>query len=317
MPSHSYLGHRIYFELDGPAGAPVMVFINGLTQATRHWAGYRDYFTGHGYRVLTYDLLGQGDSSKPVLGLGFDDNTDVLRELMDALEIDKAFVGGISFGGIIVLKFGIKYGERLHGIVPMSTFSQMDAQLYKIGTNLYQGMARVGFEYLVDLFTSYNFSDRWIAANADAIPGIKRASSSINDLYAIQNLMESITHFEGFTDELDRIRCPTLIMNGEFDALTPRRYHELLRQRIGNSRLLLMQHVFHAFTLEIPEITCRVLRDFMEQVLEGRWQGDQSVWIANDDPQGEPLMFPCPGDHTRAIPVAPVSAAAVKSIKTG
>lgn len=302
MPHFDFRGHQVYYELAGPTGAPTIVFVNGLTQATRHWAGYRDYFSGRGYRVLTYDLLGQGESSKPVLHLDFDDNTEMLAALLEALGIDKAFVAGISFGGIIALKFGVRHGERLHGLIPMSTFSEMDAQLKKIGENLYLAMSRVGFEFLVDWFTVYNFSPRWIAANADAIPGLKRASSGINDLYAIQNLMESLMHFQGFTPELERIPCPTLILNGEFDALTPRSAHEILRQHIPGSRLVLMQHVYHAFTLEIPEITCRVIEAFMAEVLAGGWRGDQSVWIANDDPQGEPLLLPCPGDHTRALP---------------
>lgn len=303
MPDYLYRGQRVYYEFDGPAGGPTIAFVNGLTQATRHWARYREHFLARGFRVLTYDLLGQGDSAKPVLSRDFDDNTEVLVGLLDHLEVDKAFVAGISFGGIIVLKFGVLHSDRAHGIIPMSTFSEMDAQLSKIGQNLHQGMARVGFEYLIDWFTAYNFSDAWIARNNDLIPGLKRASSSINDLYAIQNLMESLASFRGFTPELAKVRCPTLILNGEYDALTPRRVHETLRKHIRNSRLVLMQHVCHAFTLEIPEITCRLIEEFAAEVLNGRWQGDQSVWIAADDPAAETLLMPCRGDHTRAIPV--------------
>lgn len=303
MPTYHYKAHPVYYELAGPAAAPTLVFINGLTQATRHWAGYRDYFNARGFRVLTYDLLGQGDSAKPILGLDFDDNVEVLAGLLDALGIERAYVGGISFGGVIVLKFGTRYPDRCAGLIPMSTFSEMDSQLMRIGVNLHQGLSRVGFEYLIDLFTTYNFSEHWIERNMEAIPGLKRASSSINDLYAIQNLMESIANFRPFTQDLARIHCPTLILNGEYDSLTPRRSHELLRQRIANSRLVLLQHVYHAFTLEIPEITCRVLEGFLTEVESGTWNGDQSVWIAADDPKAEAILQPCRGDHTRAIPI--------------
>jgi len=34
-----------------------------------------------------------------------------------------------------------------------------------------------------------------------------------------------------------------------------------------------------------------------------KWVGDQSVWVATDDPQSKELLFPCQGDHTRAIPL--------------
>lgn len=294
---------EIHYELTGPDDRPVIVFVNGLTQAIHHWAWYRDYLNARGYRVLCYDLPGQGQSSKPVLHIDFDGQTEVLAGLLDHIKVEKAYVTGISFGGVIVLRFAILQADRCAGIIPMSTFAEMDGTLGKIGENLHIGMTHVGFEYLVDWFTAFNFSSRWLSANIEKVPAIKRASASINDLYAIQNLMESIRSFKGFADELDRITCPTLILNGEFDALTPRHLHEQMRQGIKNSRLLLLQHVVHAFTLEIPELVGRVFDNFVSEVESGTWKGDQSVWIAADDAEAPELMFPCRGDHLRAIPL--------------
>lgn len=302
MPSFHWRRHDVYYEwASQDEAAPTLVFINGLTQATHHWAGYRDYFHGNGFQVLTYDLLGQGGSSKPVLDISFDDNTDMLADLLSHLGVDKAYVSGISFGGVVALRFGIRYPDRLAGLIPMSTFSQMDGQLKKIGENLYTGMSRVGFEFLVDMFTAYNFTDAWIEQHEQAIPGMKRASMSINDVYAIQNLMESLAGFKPFTDELEQIGCPTLILNGEFDALTPRRYHELMRQHIPHAALVLMPEVCHAFTLEIPALTCRVIEHFIRQVEQGAWEGDKGVFVAEDG--ADTPLTPCAGDHTRAIPV--------------
>lgn len=302
MAVFKYNNQEIHYEYKGEAGTPVVTFINGLTQRTDHWVQYTKELNRAGYRVLSYDLLGQGTSSKPVLFVDFNENTQILAALFDHLHIDQAYVGGVSFGGIIVLRFGIEYPERVKGLVPMSCFSEMDPQLEKIGTNLYIGMTNVGFEYLVSLLIPINFSSDWLARNADTIPLLERNSASYNDLYGIQNLMESIREFEPFTDELHRITCPTLILNGEYDCLTPRWAHELQRIHISNSRLMLMQHVCHAFTIEIPEITCRVIADFVSQVEAGKWIGDKSVWVAADDPDAEVIAFPCQGDHTRNIP---------------
>lgn len=63
-----------------------------------------------------------------------------------------------------------------------------------------------------------------------------------------------------------------------------------------------MPGVCHAFTLEMPEMVCRLMEDFVMQVLENRYPGDGKVFIAAEEP-GETLYFLCPGDHTRAIPV--------------
>ncbi len=92
-------------------------------------------------------------------------------------------------------------------------------------------------------------------------------------------------------------------MNGEFDALTPRKFHENLRKHIKNCKLILMQHVCHAFTLEIPVITALIIEDFIHQIEKKKWIGDRSVWIATDNPSKNPLLFPCEGDHNRNIPI--------------
>ncbi|KAB7628192.1 alpha/beta fold hydrolase [Alkalilimnicola sp. S0819] len=304
MPYFKHQGHPVYYELgEGAPDAPTLVMVNGLTQATRHWAPYQQTLADRGIRLLSFDLLGQGESAKPVLGLEFEDNVAVLESLLDHLGLERAYVAGISFGGIVALKFAIEHPERCAGLIPMSTFSEMDARLRAIGGTLYQGMARVGFEYLVELFTSYNFSAQWLERHAERIPEMRRQSSAGNQLYAIQNLMESIARFQGFTAELARITAPTLILNGEHDALTPRSCHEILRQHIAGARLVLLPHVAHAFTLEVPEICTRIWAEFIEAVEAGRWEGDQSVWVAAENAEAEPLLSPCSGDHTRAIPV--------------
>lgn len=302
MAVFSYNDQKIHYEFKGDPGTPVITFVNGLTQRTDHWIQYTDMLNRAGYRVLSYDLLGQGTSFKPVLFIDFDENPQILAGLYDHLQIDQAYIGGVSFGGIIVLRFGIEYPDRVKGLIPMSCFTEMDAQLYKIGTNLYSGMINVGLEFLVSMLIPINFSSHWMEKNKEGFSLLERNAASYNDLYGVQNLMESIRDFTPFTHELKRIRCPTLILNGEFDCLTPRWAHELMRIHIDSCRLMLMQHVCHAFTIEIPEITCRVIAEFVNQVETGKWVGDKSVWVASDDPDSDVIAFPCRGDHMRAIP---------------
>ncbi|MEX0732656.1 MAG: alpha/beta hydrolase [Aquisalimonadaceae bacterium] len=296
-------GHQLYYELYGEPANPVITMVNGLSMRTSHWAPYFEMLPAAGCRVLSYDLLGQGLSSKPVLGADFDDHTRMLRELHDYLGIDRPYVMGISFGGVVALKYGIAYPDACGGVLPVSTFSELDPQLAGHALNLYTGLSRVGFEYYLDLLMPLNFTNAWLARNTELIGIIKRVGATSNDLYGIQNLMESLADFTSITGELPRIQSPTLILNGEYDYLTPRHLHDILLRRIGNSRLVLVQRVCHAFTLEIPELVSGLIAEFVRDVERGTWKGDQSVWIAAEDPNAEPLLIPCPGDHLRAIPL--------------
>ncbi|MGH8674311.1 MAG: alpha/beta fold hydrolase, partial [Burkholderiales bacterium] len=271
--------HRIHYEFQGSRGAPVVVFVNGLTQYSSLWATYLTHFAGRGLRALSYDMPGQGQSSKPVLGMALEEQPALLGRLLDALEIARAHLAGISFGGVVALRFAIDHPERTASVAAMSTFSELTPQLRMLGTGLYQALLQGGLPLLQNLLLALNFSSRWLGEHWEALPEMKRAGYITNDLHAIQNLVESFVHFEPFTSELARIACPSLILNGERDCLTPRECHETLRRALPNSRLVLVQHACHAFTLEFPAITMRLLREFVESVENGAWNGDRSVWI--------------------------------------
>lgn len=304
MSHIEFKGLEIHYEHRGDRGTPLVVFINGLSQRSQHWNAYVDYMLKKGYQSLSFDLLGQGDSSKPVLGYDFNENQEVLAKLLDHIHEEKVYVMGISFGGIIALKFAIEYPERCKGIVPTSAFSEIDTKLFLEGLNLYKGMVLQGFDFLLDMLMAINFSSEFLKKNEKLLPVLRRTSMAYNDYYAIQNLIESLQSFTSFTADLRKIQCPTLALNGEWDHLTPAWCHDVIRQNIKNSRLMFVQHGYHAFTLEFPDITCRIIADFVDQGESGRWKGDQTVWIADDDINSEEIAFSYgPFDHLRRLAI--------------
>ena len=105
-----------------PPDAPAYVLVNGLTQYAELWAAYRDALVARRFRVATFDLLGQGASDKPALFISQDDQVAALHLLIDELGDGPVFLSGISFGGLIALRYAIEHGERLAGLVPMSCF---------------------------------------------------------------------------------------------------------------------------------------------------------------------------------------------------
>ena len=310
MPTVQYGHHQVHYELTGEAGRPVITFLNGLTQNANLWKAYANHFVPRGYRVLAYDMLGQGRSSKPIIDIPLAAHADMLDDLLGQLGIEKIHLASISFGGIIALDFAIRYGKRLHSMVAMSTFAELTPQLELLGAVMVQGLTDVGLPYLQSMLYPMNMSSAWIAANRERIPAMKRAGYIGNDGYAMQNLMESFVAFKPLTPDLHKIKVPTLIMNGEFDFFTPRECHEVIRSRVKNSRLLIVPGAYHAFTLEMPVVTMRQIEIFLDQVDTKTWQGDQSVWIAADDPAAETQCLPCAGDWMRAVQPAAAPPAA-------
>jgi len=303
MPFLSHGSYRIRYELDGPASGPTYVLVNGLTQYAELWAAYRDALIARQFRVATFDLLGQGTSDKPALFINQDDQVAALGLLIGELGDGPIFLSGISFGGLIALRYAIAHGARLSGLVPMSCFAELSPQLLLLGNAMRTGLILGGTSYLQDLLLPMNLSDQWLKPLLDKLDGVKRQGWLVNDVYALQNLMESFLDFEPLTPQLSSIGVPTMILNGEFDFLTPRALHETLRVQIPDSSLVIIPRAYHAFTLEKPALTADLLARFAEDVLAGRWQGNKTVWIAPEEAGGELAPFPSGYDHLRAIPM--------------
>jgi 3-oxoadipate enol-lactonase len=303
MPFLTHGSHRIRYELDGPTDAPTYVLVNGLTQYSELWAAYRNELIGKGFRVATFDLLGQGASDKPELFISQDDQVEALGLLIGELGEAPIFLGGISFGGLIALRYAIEHGEKLSGLVPMSAFAELSPQLTLLGNALRTGLILGGTGYLQDLLLPMNLSDAWLKPLLNNLDAVKRQGWLVNDVYALQNLMESFLDFQPLTPQLSSIKTPTMILNGEFDFLTPRSLHETLRINIPDSSLVIIPNAYHAFTLEKAALTADLLARFAEDVLAKHWQGNRAVWIAPDEPGGAMIPFPSGYDHLRAIPV--------------
>jgi pimeloyl-ACP methyl ester carboxylesterase len=302
MPFLVLGSYHMRFELDGPEGGPAYVLVNGLTQYAELWDAYRVALVAKGFRVATFDLLGQGASDKPALTISQDDQVAALALLINQLGDVPIFLGGISFGGLIALRYAILHGKRLAGLVPMSCFAELPPQLLLIGNALRTGLILGGTSYLQDLLLPMNVSDQWLKPVLDKLDSVKRQGWLVNDVFALQNLMESFLDFQPLTPQLSTIGVPTMILNGEFDFLTPRALHETLRVHISNSSLVIIPRGYHAFTLEKPALTADLLARFAEDVLAGR--DDLGLTV-------QPALFEHQSDESEAVQSGAVCVAAV------
>ena len=303
MPWLECNSRRIHYELAGPAHGPAVVLVNGLTQYVRLWHPFRDALVAKGFQVVSFDMLGQGQSDKPSLFIHQDDQVLVLGRLIEKLGERPIFVAGISFGGVIALRYAMEHGEKIAGLIPMSSFAEIPAQLFMLGTALRTGLVLGGTEFLQDLLFPMNFSGEWLQSMQHLISLARHRGWLANDVYALQNLMESFLEFEPLTDKLPDIHVPTMILTGEYDFLTPRPLQESLRAHIPDSALVIIPRAYHAFTLEKPGLTAYLLTRFAEDVMAGRWYGKGSIWVAPEAVGGELEPFPEGFDHMRAIPV--------------
>ncbi len=247
MPKIKANGIDLYYELHGPADADVVVLSNGVLMSTASW-GFQIPVLSPKYRVLTYDCRGQWQSDHPAGPYTMELHADDLAALLQALDIPRAHIAGVSCGAELSLIFAYKYPEQTASLIVGSTVSQVDPVLRGIVENWIEAARCKDANLFFHATYPFNFSEAWIAANAPALEQA-RARYALLDFDAVITLCEAFLDLN-ITDQLHRIKAPTLLVVGEEDILKPRRYADLIAARIPQAEYAIVPRAGHAVMWE-------------------------------------------------------------------
>src|SRR3712207_6089407 len=145
-------------------GQPV-VLVHGWPLSGRSWESQVPALIGAGYRVITYDRRGFGQSSQPWHGYEYDTFTADLAALIDHLDLRDAVLIGFSMGGGEVVRYLSRYGaDRVSKVVLASAvqpylFKSDDNPEGGIDEAFLSGMiaevARDRFAFMDEFMTKY------------------------------------------------------------------------------------------------------------------------------------------------------------------
>ena len=119
-------GLKFHYQQVG--NGPDVVMIHGLTGNLAVWHLKIIPLLWDHYRITTYDLRGHGYSEVSASGYTADDMAIDLRDLLDALQIERPALVGHSYGADISLYFALLFPERVHGIVAIE--AALPAMIY-------------------------------------------------------------------------------------------------------------------------------------------------------------------------------------------
>lgn len=249
MPLQKVNDINLFYELDGPDGADVIVLSNGIFMSSGSW-GYQVAELKKHFRVLVYDCRGMWQSDHPEGPYSMDMHVEDLAGLLTSLGIEKAHIGGISYGGEISMLFALKYPERTRSLIVSSAVSQIDPLLTAMGTLWSSALRDRNADALFETSLPLNFSESWIKANLNILDATRKRYHQM-DLAAAERLMLAFSEID-FTDKLKNITAPTLVMVGELDILKPRKYAEIIAKEVPGAELVIIPHAGHAVCLEQP-----------------------------------------------------------------
>ena len=251
----------LYYELHGPAGAPVVVLNNGiLMNAAASWAFQTPALARH-FRVLQYDCRGQGQSDHPDGPYTMALHAADLAALLDALAIDHAHIAGASYGGEVAQTFALAYPERVRSLILMDTASELGPELRATAESWLAAARRGDADEFFNATVPWNFSPRFIRDHPALLADARRRYTLL-DFPAVARLCDCFLGVD-FTARLGEINAPTCIIVGELDLLKGLAYAHVLKSGIPHAELHVLPGAGHATPWERPEEFNTVVLGFL------------------------------------------------------
>ena len=218
---------ELHYE-DYGAGKPV-VLIHGWPLSGRSWENQVPALLDAGYRVVSYDRRGFGDSSQPWNGYDYDTFAADLAALLQHLDLREVTLVGFSMGGGEVARYLGAYGTDR---VAKAVFaSAVPPYLYKGDDNLDGALddaAIAGFEAgvksdrlaFLDEFTTGFFSANGTMKVSEPQ---REYARDIAAVASPKGTLDCIAAFgrTDFRGDLDKVTVPTLVIHGDSDAIVP------------------------------------------------------------------------------------------------
>ena len=269
-------GIKLYYENVG-SGIPI-IFVHEFAGDLRSYELQMRYF-GQRYRCIAYNARGYPPSDVPKDGDRYSQERarDDIRAVLDALEIDKAHIVGLSMGGFAALHFGFAYPDRARSLVvagcgygaapdKRAQFAE-EAEAAARGFEE-QSMAKAAEAYALGP-TRVQFQNKDPRGWREFADQLKEHSTEGAAL-TMRGVQKRRPSLFDLVENMKTITVPTLIMTGDEDwpCLEP---GLLMKRMIPTAALVVMPNAGHAINLEEPAAFNQHLADFFHTVDIGTW----------------------------------------------
>ncbi|QJD57673.1 3-oxoadipate enol-lactonase [Pseudomonas sp. gcc21] len=236
MPFIETANGTLHYQLEGPAGAPVLVLSNSLGTELAMWDTQMPAFINE-LQVLRYDTRGHGRSEVSEGFYSIEQLGQDVLALLDALHIERASFCGLSMGGLIGQWLGINAGQRIDKLVLCNTAAKIandEVWNGRIETVL-KGREQAMRE-LRDGSVARWFTPDYAAANPQTVERITRMLETTSpEGYAANCAAVRDADFRG---QLESITAPTLIITGSADEVTTTEHGRAMQASIADAELV-------------------------------------------------------------------------------
>jgi 3-oxoadipate enol-lactonase len=248
---------RLHVERRG-AGEPLLL-ITGFTISSAIFEPVLDAYAAR-FDCIAYDNRGSGRSPAPWRPTSMPELAADAAGVLDRLGIAAAHVYGVSMGGMIAQELAIRFPERVRGLVlggttpggPRAVRPTL-AELRALGSALRRDRG-------AHLFSPAFRREHPQEARRLLEPFARHRPPPHG---VVSQLLATVYH--DTVSRLGQVQAPTLVLHGDQDAMSPLANARLLAERIPDAELAVVHGAGHAYALEQPEASLRLLTDWLDR----------------------------------------------------
>jgi 3-oxoadipate enol-lactonase len=247
------------YTVDGPADAPALVLGSSLGTSGAMWDPQVEALAGR-FRLLRYDHRGHGRSPVPVGPYELADLGKDLLSLMDALQLHRVHLGGLSLGGMVAMWVAANAPERVDRLALVCTSAKLGPP--QIWTDRIDAVRAGGMASIADMVIGRWFTPEFTAADPEVVDRVRTglldtpAEGYAGCCSAIQTM--------DLEPDLPRITAPTLVIAGSRDVPTPPEHAHRIGSLIPGARVEVVDGAGHLANLSHVDTVTSLLVSFLD-----------------------------------------------------
>jgi 3-oxoadipate enol-lactonase len=216
-----------------------------------------------GWRLIAPHLRGLDGAEQDPETVSVDDYAGDVIDLLDALHVDEAVIGGLSLGGYVTFAILRHAAARFRGMVLADTRPQADTLEAAEGrTRMLELLRSRGVPAVADDMLPKLLGDTTRRTRPDIAERTRSLILSSSER-GVAGAIVALRSRPDSTPLLSSIRCPTLIVVGEEDTLTPPQISRDMHNAIPGSELVVVPAAGHLTSLERPEAFNQAVAAFL------------------------------------------------------
>jgi len=246
---------------DDRGAGTVLVLLHGFPFNRMMWEPQIEKFSGT-MRVITPDFRGHGESDAPDYPYTMELLADDVAGLLDQLGVERVVLGGLSMGGYVAFSFYQRYRDRVQALVLLDTRPEADTEEGKINRARMADLARrQGPTAIADSLILKVLGETTRKRRPEVVARVRQMMEA-TPVVGIVNALQGMAQRADMTGMLPAIACPTLVVVGEEDVLTPPAVAERMAAVIPNAELAILPKAGHVSNLEQPDLLNQRLDEF-------------------------------------------------------